>query len=104
MSSGGLWVFSWLELGLKLVAAGAYRIDSGVVFHSEELHALGFGGGFAGFGDGRGVLGRNENLCRGIRRHRDIDSEIFTVAFPPAADRAPRGLSRDGLNPAHVPY
>ena len=73
---------------MELIAARADRVNGGVVFHSEEFHALRLPGGFAGFGDTSGVFGRNEDRRRGVRRGCHLHCEFSAIAFPVADDAA----------------
>ena len=87
--------------GAEAIGSGTHDIDGGVAFHAEKLHALGFPGGLAGFGDAGGVFGRDENRCGGIRRDRDIHREFSAFAFPIAHD-ATVGRVVVRLHPGHI--
>jgi hypothetical protein len=76
--------FSSSEPRLELVMPRTDRVNGGVVFHEEKLHALGLLGTLASFGDTGGVFRGHEDRGCGIWRAGHLHRNFFALAFPVA--------------------
>ena len=80
------------QRGLEPVAAGADGIHGGILFHSQEFHALRLGCRLAGLGHAGGVFRRHIDRRAGVRWNRNFHRQLTLLAPPLAADAAVNGI------------